>query len=892
VAAGTTDTDAVNVAQLKQVAESSGDTTRYVSINSTETGAGSNRDNDGATGTDAVAIGVRSQASGNESSAVGYFNEASGDFSSAVGYSNEASRGFSSAVGNDNTASGFSSSAVGYSNEASGSSSSAIGSSNKASKNSSSAVGYFNEASGGFSSAMGSNNTASGGFSSALGYINNASGILSSAVGVSNTASGNNSSAVGLNNVASGDDGSAVGRGNTASGNESSALGNRNTASGFNSSALGSRNTASESGATAVGSGSLFTQVPVVGAVVQAEFTAATTTIQTYFNGRRFKDDGNGGQIFEFAAADYEALGIGATASGIRATAIGNSSVASGRDSLAMGTGSTADIRNSIALGSQSVTTVDAGVAGFGADTRTTPVWQSTLAAVSVGDTSDADSANWQTRQITGVAAGTTDTDAVNVAQLKRTETNYSTALGGGASFGANGAFQAPTYRINKTDYSDVGSAFTAVDGRLTDLQGQITNIALTPGPKGDKGDKGETGPQGPAGQNGTDGLNGTNGVDGINGQNGTNGVDGVNGQDGADGTNGKDGVDGAQGLTGQDGIDGAKGDKGDSGISEEAKIELESKIEDSQARFFSVNGSSDSEDAGNYNGNGATADGAIAIGVNAQSKGKDSIAIGTNNTVTGDQSTSVGNGNIISGDRSGAFGDPNIVGGNANYAVGNDNIIGDTTSNSVVLGSNATVGATAVTVDTNSSPTFANETNASNSVAIGANSSVTNDNSVALGAGSQTSADNTVSVGSATNQRRITNVAAGVDSHDAVNLAQSQAGDSQTLDTANDYTNQRFATIDQNLNSFRGDVDSRFKEQDQRIDKVGAMSAAIQNMGTSVSGMNQRNRIGLGMGFQGGEQAVAIGYQRVVSDNTSLTFSGAFSDDESSAGVGVGFGW
>jgi len=168
----------------------------------------------------------------------------------------------------------------------------------------------------------------------------------------------------------------------------------------------------------------------------------------------------------------------------------------------------------------------------------------------------------------------------------------------------------------------------------------------------------------------------------------------------------------------------------------------------------------------------------------------------------------------------------------------------------------------------------------------------VTNDNSVALGAGSQTSADNTVSVGSATNQRRITNVDAGVDSHDAVNLAQSQAGDSQTLDTANDYTNQRFATIDQNLNSFRGDVDSRFKEQDQRIDKVGAMSAAIQNMGTSVSGMNQRNRIGLGMGFQGGEQAVAIGYQRVVSDNTSLTFSGAFSDDESSAGLGVGFGW
>ena len=740
--------------------------------------------------------------------------------------------------------------------------------------------------------ACGFGNIASNEASSALGFQNQASGVASSAIGSSNQASQRFSSAIGFQNNASAFAASAIGRTNDASGQDSSAIGSSNIAQGTNSSAIGFNNTA-------------------------------------------------------FA-----------------------------NNSIAIGSNATANITNSVALGERSVTTVDAGVQGFGADTRTDATWQSTLAAVSVGNTS-----NNLTRQITGVAAGTADTDAVNVAQLKRTETNYSTALGGGASFGANGAFQAPTYRINKTDYSDVGSAFTAVDGRLTDLQGQITNIALTPGPKGDKGDKGETGPQGlagsdgingtngidgqngtngvdgingqdgaqgpagqngtdglngtngvdgingqdgtsgvdgingqdgadgaqgPAGQNGTDGLNGTNGVDGINGQDGTNGVDGISGQDGADGTNGKDGVDGAQGLTGQDGIDGAKGDKGDSGISEEAKIELESKIEDSQARFFSVNGSSDSEDAGNYNGNGATADGAIAIGVNAQSKGKDSIAIGTNNTVTGDQSTSVGNGNIVSGDRSGAFGDPNIVGGNANYAVGNDNIIGDTTSNSVVLGSNATVGATAATVDTNSSPTFANETNASNSVAIGesvnvqaanavaigANSSVTNDNSVALGAGSQTSADNTVSVGSATNQRRITNVAAGVDSHDAVNLAQSQAGDSQTLDTANDYTNQRFATIDQNLNSFRGDVDSRFKEQDQRIDKVGAMSAAIQNMGTSVSGMNQRNRIGLGMGFQGGEQAVAIGYQRVVSDNTSLTFSGAFSDDESSAGVGVGFGW
>ena len=55
---------------------------------------------------------------------------------------------------------------------------------------------------------------------------------------------------------------------------------------------------------------------------------------------------------------------------------------------------------------------------------------------------------------------------------------------------------------------------------------------------------------------------------------------------------------------------------------------------------------------------------------------------------------------------------------------------------------------------------------------------------------------------------------------------------------------------------------------------------------------MTQRNRFGIGVGTQGSEHAIAVGYQRVVSENTAITFSGAFSQDEASAGVGVGFGW
>lgn len=229
--------------------------------------------------------------------------------------------------------------------------------------------------------------------------------------------------------------------------------------------------------------------------------------------------------------------------------------------------------------------------------------------------------------------------------------------------------------------------------------------------------------------------------------------------------------------------------------------------------------------------------------------------------------------------------------------------------------------------------------TGSDNAVVLGSNGTATA-NSVAIGAGAVADRVNTVSVGATGQERQITNVAAATQATDAVNLSQMQAGDATTLATAraeanagnaatlataktaadagdattltsaNQYTDQkdasvrtlitthqtttdqRFAAIEQDFTRFSNDVDSRFKQQDQRIDRMGAMSAAMQNMGSSVGGMRQRNRLGLGIGGQGGEQAVAVGYQRAVSDNTSITVSGAFTQDETSAGVGVGFGW
>lgn len=96
-------------------------------------------------------------------------------------------------------------------------------------------------------------------------------------------------------------------------------------------------------------------------------------------------------------------------------------------DAVAIGHNTEVSAEGGVALGSKSKATVAAGAAGYdistkAASTDTSSTWKATASAVSVGDV-----ANDLTRQITSVAAGTNDTDAVNVAQLKKVETKIST---------------------------------------------------------------------------------------------------------------------------------------------------------------------------------------------------------------------------------------------------------------------------------------------------------------------------------------------------------------------------------------------------------------------------------------------------------------------------------
>lgn len=106
-----------------------------------------------------------------------------------------------------------------------------------------------------------------------------------------------------------------------------------------------------------------------------------------------------------------------------------NGTTTSVKNAVAIGAESNATVEGGVALGAGSVASTDKGVAGYdlstgAASTETSVAWKSTAAAVSVGDVD-----HEVTRQITGLAAGTADTDAVNVAQLKAVKGDASQAV-------------------------------------------------------------------------------------------------------------------------------------------------------------------------------------------------------------------------------------------------------------------------------------------------------------------------------------------------------------------------------------------------------------------------------------------------------------------------------
>lgn len=113
-----------------------------------------------------------------------------------------------------------------------------------------------------------------------------------------------------------------------------------------------------------------------------------------------------------------------------------------------------------------------------------------------------------------------------------------------------------------------------------------------------------------------------------------------------------------------------------------------------------------------------------------------------------------------------------------------------------------------------------------------------------------------------------------------------------QTLESANAYTDSVFAQFNGELDTFRTDVDRRLQQQDRRIDKLAAMSGAYAGMAMNTAGLAGANRVGVGVGTQNGESAMAVGYQRAIGNRASVSLGAAFGGGESSVMGGAGFSW
>ena len=328
--------------------------------------------NESGTGTQAsVAIGYGSQSKGttvgsvvNPSVAVGTGSYAEGNSALALGTRAWAKGSYNVSVGREATSSQDYGIAVGYQANVS-----AIHGM---------ALGELAAASGQISVAIGASAKATGANSYAGGFKAASSGVSSVALGESAASSGDTSVAIGKDTVASGGDGVSIGTSSQATGSDSLALGKSAKASNSDSIAVGQDSVANNINSVALGRG--------------AQATGASAN----------------------------ALGPQSTASATFATAIGMSSVANQEYAIAIGGGSEATVARGVALGTYSKADTASGVSGYDGNANRTNKYAglagnaltSSWGAVSIGDGTN-------TRQMTGLAAGTKDTDAVNVAQLK-----------------------------------------------------------------------------------------------------------------------------------------------------------------------------------------------------------------------------------------------------------------------------------------------------------------------------------------------------------------------------------------------------------------------------------------------------------------------------------------
>lgn len=383
VAAGTQDTDAVNVAQLKKVQAAAGAAkVHYYSAKSTKTGAGSNYDNDGAEAEDSIVLGISSSSKGVNSTV----------------------------LGNNNKLTGV-----------------------KNGRNNSIVAGQNLDVEGVHNAVFGTD-------------YNNYDHKLTKVFGEENTV-------IGLGNLV----------GYTAEKDPSDPtkwIYTKNSSGSDQNVAVGMTNTANG------------------GSVVVGTSSEAENLGVSFGHGNKVIGSNSGGGQRGLALGNYltvkgeEAVAVGTNASATAdwAIAMGKNSKAEKETAMAFGYDSHAKVSGGVALGSWSVVDTAAGVSGYdpstkAASTDTSAAWKSTVGAVSVGDASKG-----ITRQITGVAAGAADTDAVNVAQLKKVEATAAAAktnVTAGDNVTVTHDSTTNTYKVSAKDTYTTGGTYDAATKKI-----------------------------------------------------------------------------------------------------------------------------------------------------------------------------------------------------------------------------------------------------------------------------------------------------------------------------------------------------------------------------------------------------------------------------------------
>ena len=427
-----------------------------------------------ATGRGGVSLGlianssVRGTAIGSATNATGFGAFAGGTYAQATNAGDVAIGGASSdQFNNYAVASGGYSVAIGTAAKADGGAGVSIGYKTNAKTSNSLAVGSESQATGEGAVAVGRKNTSTGASSTVLGILSTASATSATAVGMQTTATGENSLAVGHLSSAIGKNGVAVGTNRTTAALGGVAVGQAAKANKFNSVAMGMNVTADGDNSVALGGSA-------------SANSDGTIAIGSY-GSTPTKATGN------------RALAIGSatTANGLESIAIGSRVNSTSQHSIAIGTRANASAVKSVAIGPDSIATVDGGVAlgrdsvanviggvtnkGYNPNTNRTDIYSgltgnvltSTTGAVSIGNGTTV------TRQLTGLAAGTKDTDAVNVAQLKSVNLAFSGNVNTGNVNIANS-----TLGIK----GDNTYITTAANGQNLTISGKTQNINVTNG--------------------------------------------------------------------------------------------------------------------------------------------------------------------------------------------------------------------------------------------------------------------------------------------------------------------------------------------------------------------------------------------------------------------------